>query len=206
MGPFLKGIFLVLAMTALAGCEEFSFTTGGGVGVGNQPSSKLVVLESDGSVPDEGFSTTGTRGSGENLVTENGRTSGFAYQYGRVSGTNRFLGVAGVAPNTDAGTVPTTATATYEGTYDLAYISNTVERKDGDITLDANFVAGTLTGSADGLNVDGVISGTTVSGEASYRGVNASMDGVIGTKRAVAAFAGNTSRDVLVGGIVAAPQ
>ncbi|MEM7615001.1 MAG: hypothetical protein AAF245_08130 [Pseudomonadota bacterium] len=199
----MKSCLALTGIVALAGCEEFSLRIGDGVDDGLSPSSKLVVLEPDGSVPDEGFSRSGTNGSGGILRTVNGETSGFAYQYGRVAGTNRFLGVAGVAPNTDPGDVPTAALATYDGEYQLTHIDNDTETKDGDITLDANFVSGTLTGRADGLEIDGTINGTTVSGNASYRGVTANMTGVIGDERAVTAFSGNTSREVLVGGVVA---
>lgn len=201
-----KSFLLCGVSIVLAACDSSNVSSRSGIGFGLETTSKLVVLEADGTIPEEGFASSGTRGSGRNLQVVNGRTSGFAYQYGRVAGTDRFLGVAGVAPNTDPGGVPTAATATYDGEYQLAHVGDTTDTKRGDITLNADFSAGTLSGAADGLSIDGTISGTSIGGRASYGGVNADMTGVIGTERAVAAFAGNRRGEVLVGGIVAAPR
>ncbi|MEM6497471.1 MAG: hypothetical protein AAF709_12185, partial [Pseudomonadota bacterium] len=142
------------------------------------------------------------RGNGSIINEVNGRLSGFAYQYGRVEGTNRFLGVAGIVPTTDPGPLPTTATATYTGRYQLAYASQSrVEGRDGQITLKADFEDGELTGSAGLLEIEGTITGQIVGGTASYRDVEAEMFGLIGSERAVTAFAGDNDRAMLVGGI-----
>lgn len=195
-----------VALAALSATSACSVTSGdgGGVGGGLAVASNIVTLQQDGSIPDQNFANTGTRGSFSDLRTVNGRLSGFAYQYGRVAGTNRFLGVAGIAPSSDAGAAPNKATASYSGDYAFTYVdSGRVENEDGKISLDADFAAGTLEGGADGLEIEGTINGQTVGGSATYRDVEADLTGIIGTERAVAAFAGNRGSALLVGGIIA---
>lgn len=190
-------------LISAAACSSTTISSGGG-GIGSSftPVGQLVTLAQDGSVPDQNFENSGTRGSFSDLRSQNGRVSGFAYQYGRVQGSNRFLGVAGIAPNTDAGSAPSTATATYTGDYALSYVNrNRAENRKGTISLDADFNAGTLEGRAGGLEVEGAINGQTVGGTATYRSVEADMTGLIGSERAVTAFAGESAGAVLVGGI-----
>ncbi|KWV91046.1 hypothetical protein [Erythrobacter sp. YT30] len=198
-----KAVFGTVIMISVGACSSTTISrSSGGIGAGFTPSAELVTLAEDGSIPDQNFQNTGTRGSFSDLRSQNGRVSGFAYQYGRVEGTNRFLGVAGIAPNTDAGAAPTTATATYTGDYALSYVDrDRAENRKGTISLDADFNSGTLEGRAGALDVAGTIDGQTVGGTASYRGVEADMTGVIGSERTVTAFAGNSDEAVLVGGI-----
>lgn len=198
-----------LAVTTILSACGGSTDVGGSSrnsGIGNlTPESAVVSANADGSLPDQGFSTTGTRGTVSQLSTNGttGVTTGFQYQYGQVAGTNRFRGVAGFAPNSEVGaTEPTTAaSATYTGDYRLTHVSDRVDSQNGQITLNADFSNGTLQGNAGGLTVNGSIAGRDVGGTATYRGVTANMDGLIGADRTVAAFAGNTGSAVLVGGI-----
>lgn len=199
-----RGAAAVACTVLVAACSSSggSSSSGGRIDAGQEPASRLVTLNVDGSIPDQGISESGTRGRFSDLRRVNGRLSGFAYQYGREEGTNRFLGVAGVAPTTDPGAPPTAATATYTGDYALTYVDRDgVDSQRGEITLNADFENGDLRGRAGGLVVDGTISGQIVGGTATYRSVDADMSGVIGTERAVTAFAGDTSEAVLVGGI-----
>jgi hypothetical protein len=201
-----KGAAFLAGVLPLAACSG-----GGGSGAVVEDDlrfrSEIVTLNDNGTIPNQNISLRGTRGSGSDLTRESdGEWQGFAYQYGRVRGSRTFLGVAGIAPGTDPGEAATVARASYEGRYDLAHADTVVTRRDGDIRLDADFANGTLTGSADGLEIDGRIDGTDLSGRATFRGVSARLDGVIGTKRAVGAFAGNDDDGLLVGGIVAEPD
>ncbi|MEM6909869.1 MAG: hypothetical protein AAF494_14450 [Pseudomonadota bacterium] len=197
----------VLTMAALAcACSSTTISSGrssgGGIGSGLTPASRLVTLEADGSIPDQNFASSGTRGEVSDIRNNSGAVSGFAYQYGRVQGSNQYLGVAGIVPTTDPGGAPTDATATYRGDYAFSYIDRgRAQDRTGKISLDADFTAGTLEGQADGLEIDGTINGQTVGGTASFRDVDADMRGVIGSERAVAAFAGNNNGAVLVGGV-----
>lgn len=203
---FSKRLAAVVLMAAVfaSACSSTSINGPGSGGGGNAltPVSRIVTLNEDGSIPDQNFANTGSRGNFSSLTNRNGRLSGFAYQYGQVTGTNQFLGVAGVAPTSDPGSAPTSATATYTGDYALTYVNRGVAQdRRGEITLDADFGAGELEGSADGLVIAGTISGQDVGGTATFRGVEAAMDGVIGSERAITAFAGRTNNELLVGGI-----
>lgn len=197
-------IALVLAcFSVLAACSGSSDGGSGGIAPGLTPQGRIVTLDANGDVPDVGIDT----GSGSNSASfkriVNG--GGFAYQMGRVRNSNEFLGVAGILPNSQVGASPTVATATYSGRYDLAYADgNRFDRNvSGNITLDADFNGGTLTGQSGGLTVNGSITGQRIGGTASYGGVNAGLTGRIGNDRAVGAFAGNTNRKVLAGGFIA---
>ena len=206
MRNLLKIAIFVACASAVVGCSStVSLTRGNGqIDSGLNPEARLVTLNGDGSIPDQGFARTGTGGSYSNITQSNGRLTGFAYQYGRVEGTNRFLGVAGIAPTTNPGPPPTTATATYSGDYNLTYANrDQVERRTGTIRLAADFNEGEITGSAGRLRVDGTITGQVVDGTVTYRDVEADMFGLIGSERVVAAFAGDEDDALLVGGIIA---
>lgn len=163
--------------------------------------SQIVALNEEGEVPDLGIDTTPSRSGRSFSDIRNG--TGFAYQMGRVSGTQRFIGVAGIAATSDVGTAPTAATATYRGDYSVAYAERRQQQQaSGTISLDADFQQGTLTGSAGQLDVDGEIRGQNIGGSVRFRGVEADLTGRIGSTRAVGAFAGNTPDAVVVGGFL----
>ncbi|APX10394.1 hypothetical protein [Tateyamaria omphalii] len=204
-----KSLYGIVALTcacALAGCSGSS-TGGFGGGSGSIPpglttDSRIVTLTANGNLPDVGIvGSIGNSFSKQSFL--NG--SGFAYQLGRVRGTDTFLGVAGILPNNQVGGAPTVATASYAGDYNLSYAdSNSFETNvAGKITLNADFGQGTLIGQSGGLAVNGNITGQNIGGTASYRGVDAPLAGRIGNDRAVGAFAGHTNRKVLVGGFIA---
>ncbi|WP_130407275.1 hypothetical protein [Thalassococcus sp. S3] len=200
----LHAFAILTSALALSACSSSSSSSGPGYGA-LTPDSNLVTLRSDGSIPDQGFSGSGTSTEGGILVTENGVTSGFSYQTGRIAGTTRYLGVAGIAPDTQVGPAPTAATATYTGDYQLSHVTAALaDNQKGRITLNADFNAGTLTGQSGGLDVAGTINGSSVGGTASYGGVTGNMQGLIGRDRTVTAFAGHSQNNgVLVGGIIA---
>ena len=206
MRNLLKVAIILACAGAVVGCSSSSSLTRGNgqIDSGLNPEARLVTLNGDGSIPDQNFARTGTSGRYSNLTQSNGRLTGFAYQYGRVEGTNRFLGVAGIAPTTNPGPPPTKATATYSGEYNLTYANrNQIERRTGTIRLAADFDEGELAGRAGRLRVDGTITGQVVDGTVTYRNVEADMSGLIGSERVVAAFAGDEEDALLVGGLIA---
>lgn len=189
---------------ALAGCSSSPGGSAGGGGSAIDPGlstdSRIVALNANGTLPDVGIDDRNSVS-----LTRITNLGGFAYQIGPVEGANEFLGVAGIAPDTQVGGAPTTATATYNGDYNLAYADRTrFERSvSGTIALDADFNSGTLTGQSGGLTVEGTITGQNIGGSASYRGVNADLTGQVGASRAVGAFAGHNDDAVLTGGFIA---
>lgn len=71
----------------------------------------------------------------------------------------------------------------------------------GSITLQADFGAGRLTGSAGSLSVDGrFTSDQSLSGSVTYDGVDGSLTGVVGSTEAIGAFHGNDDNAVFSGG------
>lgn len=192
---------------ALAGCSgsssETTFERDSSIASELSTNSRVVALNADGTLPANGINR---RNSLSVLsITENG---GFAYQLGRVDGQNQFLGVAGIAPETVVGSAPTAASATYRGQSSLGYANRTEfgPPVTGTISLNADFNTRLLTGQSGGLTIDGTIDGQTLGGTASYRGVDASLTGRIGSARAVGAFAGDTDDAVLTGGFIAEAQ
>lgn len=195
---------LVACGISIAGCSSSSSSGFGRstdrIDPGLTTKSQIITLNADGSLPETGIDENASLTVSN--MTNNG---GFVYQIGRVAGTDEFLGVAGIAPNTRVGAAPTEASATYTGEYSLAYADRD-EFSDaitGEITLDADFSTRRLTGQSGGLSVNGTITGQTLGGTASYRGVDADLTGRIGASRAVGAFAGHTKDAVLTGGFVA---
>ena len=205
MRNLLKATMVAACAGAVVGCSSISVNTGGGqIDAGLNPEARLVTLNGDGSIPDQNFAQSGTGGRYSNITQSNGRLTGFAYQYGRVEGTNRFLGVAGIAPTSNPGPPPTTATATYSGVYNLTYANrDQIERRTGNIRLAADFDEGELTGVAGRLRVDGTITGQVVDGTVTYRDVDADLFGLIGSERVIGAFAGDEDDALLVGGLIA---
>jgi hypothetical protein len=198
----LAGPVAFVCAIALAGCSATSSGSSGGRGGGIDPDlttdSRIIFLNENGSLPDVGIDPKNSR----SLTRKD--DGGFAYQIGRVVGEKKFLGVAGIAPNTRVGDAPTIATASYDADYDLAYADRTrIENPvSGKITLNADFNNGTLKGQSGGLAVDGTITGQNIGGTASYRGVDAKLTGRIGEERAVGAFAGHNDDAVVTGGFI----
>ncbi len=186
---------LVAGMVLLQACELATITT-----------SRLVTPDSTGdfsgdfNVIDSGVEADA---SGDN---------GFAYQTAQVGDSNELRAMAGLLPGTTGGDAPVDASATYEGTYELARVTNI--RTDGGIilgnattdagfiTLEADFIDGTLTGEDRFLEVDGTIDGQSLGGSVSYGEIDARLTGVIGQDRAVGAFVGDTSDEIIAGGFL----
>ena len=194
---FIRSLLALTCGVSIAGCEAVT-----GIGEGNTPDVALVTLSGSGEIPDPGF------GDLTNSVTEmdvvEGRLTGYAYEYGLLDGTTTFMAVAGVAPDSYVGPEITTGSVDYTGTYSLDYIEvDNVTNQTGNITLNASFAFGDVIGSGDHISVYADISGNELDGTVYYDGMSAELSGLIGTAGLVGAFAGHTTDEVLVGGIVA---
>ena len=130
-------------------------------------------------------------------------------------------------PGASVAPVSGLTSATYTGTFELALIdlilvlgdsvqgSSTFDR--GNISLTADFNAGTLTGSGTGLDlgsfslllngnqlsVDGTLNGTALSGTVTYDGVTGPLQGLVGSDEAIGAFHGHNDSQLFAGGFIA---
>lgn len=192
---------MVMAGSIVAACDPVEGFDG--LASNAEPDSAIVTLETDGSLPDQGFAGNGVSGAGETFLTIDGDLTGYRFAYGRIANSNEFRAVAGFAPDSVPGDAITTGAIDYDGTYRLGFVGRSEQQLSGDITLTATFDDRTVTGEADGLVINGTFIGTDLAGTASFGGVTADLDGVVGQERVVGAFAGNTSGAVLAGGIYA---
>lgn len=121
--------------------------------------------------------------------------------------------VAGLNPAFSVIDHQTSGTASYTGVYALAYMQNVKSiltvvsgspgYDSGNITLTANFDAGTITGNSGHLNVDGTFVGQNLGGSVEYNGVEGELGGLIGQFRTAGIFHGNDSDFVYAGGFLA---
>lgn len=118
----------------------------------------------------------------------------------------------------DTDLTPGSGTATYYSSYEIVgieninftetsattgFITGSNFSDSGNITLSANFAAGTLTGADGDLSVNGTHSAgsTNLGGSVTYRGVKGSLDGALDVDSLIAAFHGNTDAIVFAGGL-----
>lgn len=137
---------------------------------------------------------------------------GFAYTAGSIDGEG-LSAQAGLVAGTTVNFHPSEGTGTYEGVYELVQvsaisvsgdrISGFTSPRNGTITLTADYLAGTLTGSADSLEVDGVMDGRTLGGTVTYRDVRGQLSGLVGGDKTVGAFHGNDEDLIYAGGFLA---
>lgn len=123
---------------------------------------------------------------------------------------------ASLAPGTPALTAPTSGRATMNGTYGLFHLENArqvngtwqgdIAESTGDVTLTARFGAGTLKGGGDGLQVDAKITNSRISGLVSHSGVNAELDGAIGSGSVIGVFFGGGVGRGIAGAFAASAQ
>ena len=131
------------------------------------------------------------------------------------NGSNYGLVVTGGVPaamgSVQGGTVPGaigTGTASYTGLYEVVhYLAGDDEFSTdaGYVTLAADFGAGTLAGSDGDLTIAANISGLTLDGEASYDGIDGTLNGVIGADRATAYFGGVNGNSGFAGAFLVSP-
>lgn len=203
-------IMASVASIALAGCE---------LGQGDPTNSRFVTPSNTGVISE---ADRGMRGADRSSVTGNT----YGYQVGSVQ-NDGLQAFAGIASGARVSAPPTSGTASFNGTFELAVIDfilsngtqvsgqSTLDR--GDITLTADFDAGRLTGGGTGLSgnisnivlgnnvlsVDGVISGETLSGTVTYDGVSGPLRGLIGSDEVIGAFHGHTNSQTHAGGFIA---
>jgi len=139
--------------------------------------------------------------------------NGFGAQVGLARDVDDgFIGEAGLLPTTTGGP-RATASGTYTGRYEVAEAENIqlngqiltgrTNLTAGTITLDLDTGAGTLTGLDAEIEVNGRVSGTSVTGSVVFKGTEGDLQGVVGQDRAVTVFHGNNSNRIYAGGILA---
>lgn len=175
----------------------------------------------------------GVNQSTSNSVSEPG-VGLVAYAAGLESLAPRAAAYAGIESGSTVGATQTSGTGTYTGFYGVAiaddvdrgstFITAQTGQSAGNVTLNANFGDGTLTGTGSSIaggfttdiTVDGAISGSDVSGTVlvnhqpatptpglSAGSVTATLDGLIGADGALGAFHGTDSNTALAGGFAA---
>jgi len=137
-----------------------------------------------------------------------------------------FRATAGIASGASVTAPQDGGNATLSGRFDLVTMQSITESGDrisgvsfgdfGNLTLVADFVDDTLTGSSTGfdagslntrlrnnpISVDGTISGTTLSGTVTYNGVTGPLQGLVGGNEAIGAFHGNSDSQIHAGGFI----
>ena len=208
-----------LAVIALAGCS------GGGSNLAASPTASGIGTVSGTSI-DVNLSDEGNR----SISTTVGRV---AIATGIDQGAGQVQGFAGIAPGASVGAEVTNGNATYNSNYIYTVVDNVVrtdstvsgDRVDvsGNITLNADFDGGTLTGNDPGtilngntgLSVNATIDGSNLGGTAtanysafSIRSGNFSgsatgaVTGQIGADGVIGVFEGNDPNTVVVGGFI----
>ena len=124
-----------------------------------------------------------------------------------------FTAEAGIIPGTVVAAAPVSGVVNYSGTFyvtgvreiDQIYggIRGRPYAGSGGATLTGNFNTSKLTGSGDGLVVNGDISGGTFDGDVVWRGIAGDLAGIIGADRTVGVFHGHNDTDVYAGGFIA---
>jgi hypothetical protein len=139
---------------------------------------------------------------------------GYAYQSGSVPDEG-LTAVSGLLVGTNTRFWPGQGSATFSGAYEMAVvsaislndgtISGLQNRREGDLTLTADFAGHTLRGrSSDGLlQVRGEMDGRFMSGSVVYDGVVGDLQGRAGSDQAFGVFHGNNLDLIYAGGFIA---
>lgn len=157
-------------------------------------------------------------------VVQDGSGNGYAFAYALVNaadygdGTGQAnLAVAGVLPQTDLGTTPTSGVATMTGAYRLIVVENadattapdtwTVTRPTGTLSADIDFGTGRLTGASTDGALTLAASGDAgfadgFAGDVSYNGVAGRFAGELGPDDAVATVTGQGGDSFYAGGFI----
>lgn len=163
--------------------------------------------------------------SEDNRSVSNAAVGTAAFTTGTNNTSGQVVAVSGIAPGATVGPAITGGTATYATEYGYQVVDDVIRTpgfirgdrgiETGNLTLTADFNAGTLTGSNSELTVNGTVNGTTVGGtvQADYNfggfgiagnqgSVSGPMNGQIGNTGVIAAFHGNDANTVMSGGLV----
>lgn len=150
--------------------------------------------------------------SGTSRKVEEADGDGFAYAVGaREDGG--FAGYAGLLDSTSVAASPGSGSATFDARYRLlevsdinvssTFVTGSTDAVSGDITLRADFDAGSLRGdSSDGLlRVRGTLSDrNSVGGAVTFRGVDGDLRGMVSDREVVGAFHGHDDETIFAGG------
>lgn len=167
-------------------------------------------LSSFSDVSASGFIDSGLDNPG-GVVVRDTDGSGDAFAAGRVTGSG-LKATSGIINGSTVAQPPSAGTARFDGTYqlyrtsiidfDLSSITGYTTRQSGNIALNVNFGAGTISGSDGSLSVDGRFRGTSMSGDVTYEGVDGDLTGLVGSDRAIGAFHGNDADLIYAGGFI----
>lgn len=151
-----------------------------------------------------------------NDTVSNGSVGTVAYTSGLDLVAGQAVTATGIVGTPTVGSARTSGSGTYDVDYEYDAIDSVVRTDttlfgtrtyhSGNITLNADFDAGTLTGSDFNLDVNGTISGTDVGGSVTAQAftstVDGDLDGLIGTTGVIATFHGTDSNTTMAGGFV----
>lgn len=142
--------------------------------------------------------------------------SGNGYSFAVAEQSNSLVAAASILPDATVADLPTTGGATYAGEYRMVHVNQIAEGDDGmtgsalviesRISLDANFAEGTLTGSSGNLTVNGQFNGSDLTGDVAFSGVTGTLDGIIGSDKAIGAFQGSDANETYAGGFYVTPE
>lgn len=160
----------------------------------------------------------------DTTVVQDGGGNGYAFGYALVNAADygddtgqANLAIAGVLPQTDLGTTPTSGVATMTGTYRLVVVENadtttapgtwTVTRPTGTLSADIDFGTGRLNGASTDGKLTLAASGDAgfadgFAGDVSYDGVPGLFAGELGPDDAVAAMTGRADDSFYAGGFI----
>lgn len=148
----------------------------------------------------------------------------YQHEVGSTEGKG-LLAHAGIVAGASVSRVPTSGVARMSGSFTVTAVqdihaegglaSGFATRDSGNITLTADFGAGTLTGSSRGQNlifsdyhngnsisVNGRFSGNDLNGTVSYNGVSGPLDGLIGENEAIGVFHADRGSQIHSGGFI----
>ncbi len=155
----------------------------------------------------------GTPLNNERAGSEFSGGDGYAYRVG--TNSDGALAQSGLTTGTSVIAAGPSSVVSYTGSYEVARIRN-IDVNNGFLTgqsdivsgglvLNADFGAGTLTGSGGGgaLTVNGTLSGQNIGGTVQYLGTTGQLTGLAGSDQAIGAFHGNGDTVVYGGGFIA---
>jgi hypothetical protein len=131
-------------------------------------------------------------------------TEGGGYRYDLTILEKTIEAKADVLPGLSITNPPATGSASMVGNFNLRVIPDigapAPQDITGDITLTADFDAQTLTGSGDGLGVQGTFGGTDLGGTVSYATITGDLSGSVAADKAIGVFEGQGGKIIYAGG------
>lgn len=213
--PFCIHWLLGLGLLVLAGCDNSNSGEEDKIDFANPTPEQLAVMEANTTLS-AGFGTPRANGTfSGSLATifkggfKDDEGNGYAFELGRDE--TAFSARVGLLQGSDVGDLPNSGLATMRGAYQVAEVGKSQgdNREYGEpllttgrITLRADFEYGTLQGDDGTLNVDGVFSGKTLTGNAYFNARPADLAGQVGGERAIGIFQGTDDASTFAGGFL----